>query len=71
MMAPVEVSGGQQEEALGIAVGEVQQSGGLLPPLAVNRQGGCDRGGSRSGEVGSGQSTAQTETLLVAAGHRA
>ena len=37
MVAPVEVTGGQQQETLATAVGEVQQSGGLLPPLSAVR----------------------------------
>ena len=37
MVAPVEVTDGQQKETLGTAVGGVQQSGGLLPPLSTSR----------------------------------
>ena len=37
VVAPVEVTDGQKEEALEPAVGGVQQSGGLLPPLSTGR----------------------------------
>ena len=74
MVAPVGVSGGQQEEALGTAVGEVPQSGesgGLLPLRPGSGQGGRDRGGDHSGEIGGGKGRAKTEVPAVAAGHRA
>ena len=40
VVAPVEVTDGQQEEDLEPAVGGVQHSGGLLPPLSTGRTAG-------------------------------
>ena len=37
MVTPIEVTDGQQEEDSEQAVGEVQQLGGLLPPLSTKR----------------------------------
>ena len=40
VVEPVEVTDGQQEEDLEPAVGGVQHSGGLLPPLSTGRTAG-------------------------------